>query len=320
MMNEFSSPPNLNPQAQGYIDGLFGGLPSYSGGVSATLMHRLERGDHFCDNWKVYAPCGVGGAVLEWTMVVYWPSWHAQVPVLLSPDGCWPHCVNEEIAHEVGKLGVALAWFNRLDLAFDPPDSLRSGPAFDAWPRESFGAISAWAWGLQRCVDALLLTQHAAPQGIGVIGHSRGGKAALLAGATDPRIRATISHNSGTGGAGSLRVMGQGSESLADLAQRFAHWLGPEAPKEATQQQLTTTDNLPLLRAIAPRGLCLLQASDDAWANPAGTQYAYGQLQPTWAAQRVPHCIDWQERTGGHAMTALDWVRAAAFLQRVIGG
>jgi hypothetical protein len=114
--------------------------------------------------------------------------------------------------------------------------------------------------------------------------------------------------------------MGQGSESLADLAQRFAHWLGPEAPKEATQQQLTTTDNLPLLRAIAPRGLCLLQASDDAWANPAGTQYAYGQLQPTWAAQRVPHCIDWQERTGGHAMTALDWVRAAAFLQRVIGG
>lgn len=251
-------------------------------------------------------------------MVVYWPSGHAPVPVLLSPDGCWPHCVNEEIAYEVGQQGVALAWFNRLDLAFDPPDALRAGPVFEAWPEAAFGAISAWAWGLQRCVDALLQTQRAASQGIGVIGHSRGGKAALLAGATDARIRATISHNSGTGGAGSLQVMGQGSESLADLAQRFPHWLGPEAAKEATQQQLTATDNLPLLRAIAPRGLCLLQASDDLWANPAGTQYAYAQLQPTWAALGVPHCIDWQERTGGHAMTALDWARAAAFLKQVL--
>jgi dienelactone hydrolase len=320
MMNEFSSPPSLTLQAQGYVDGLFGGLPPYTGSVSATLMHRLERAGRLCDNWRVRASCGVGGTVVEWTMVVCWPSRHIRVPVLVSPDGCWPHCVNEAIAHEVGQRGVALAWFNRLDLAFDPPDALRVGPAFDAWPEAPFGAISAWAWGLQRCLDALLLTQRAAPQGIGVIGHSRGGKAALLAGATDPRIRATISHNSGTGGAASLQVTGGGSESLASLAANFPHWLGPRAADAATQQQLTATDNLNLLRAIAPRGLCLLQASDDLWANPAGTQYAYAQLQPTWAAQGEPHCINWQERTGGHGMTALDWARAATFLQRVIGG
>jgi hypothetical protein len=28
--------------------------------------------------------------------------------------------------------------------------------------------------------------------------------------------------------------------------------------------------------------------------------------------------LQWQERTGGHSMTTLDWQRAAAFVQHVI--
>ena len=85
------------------------------------------------------------------------------------------------------------------------------------------------------------------------------------------------------------------------------------------EQRLIEAGNLPLLCAIAPRGLCLLQASDDARANPPGTRHTFEQLQPHWAAQGVGHRLDWQERTGGHPMTALDWRRAAGFLRRVFG-
>lgn len=313
-MNEFPLPTALDAQARGYIDDLFGGLVPEAGDVNARLMHRLERDGGAWDNWRVQ----VGATGLGWTMGVHWPAAHANGAVLLSPDACWPLCVNPEAAREAGTHGVALAWFNRLELAHDAPDAQRTGQVFDHWPERRFGAIAAWAWGLQRCVDALLLTGRTQAGRIGVVGHSRGGKAALLAGATDARIGATISHNSGTGGAASLQQLGAGSESLRELAARFPHWLGPHATELQTQERITACDSLPLLRAIAPRGLCLLQASDDLWANPAGTRHNAEQLRPVWAALNACTRLQWLERSGGHPMTGLDWQRAAAFVQHVV--
>lgn len=318
-MNEFSFSPGLEAQALGFVEDLFGGLMPCAEPATARLMHRLERDGRAWDHWLVQVPSNnSGGMALRWTLNIHWPADHANGAVLLSPDGCWPHCVNEAAVLEAGGQGVALAWFNRVELAFDAPECERAGPVFERWPDQRFGAISAWAWGLQRCVDALMLTGRTQPGCIGVVGHSRGGKTALLAGATDARIGATIAHNSGTGGAGSLQVLGEGSESLAALAERAPHWLGPDAGEEATRQRMQVTDNLPLLHAIAPRGLCILQASDDAWANPMGTRHAFEQLRPHWAALGAEHRLAFQDRTGGHPMTALDWRRAAAFLQQVI--
>jgi hypothetical protein len=319
MMNEFGVSTGLDAEILGVVEGMFGGRVPSAGPAGARLMHRLERDGRAWDNWAVEVPASDGGMALRWTLNIHWPAGHADGPVLLSPDGCWPHCVNEAAIRAAGEQGVALAWFNRVELAFDEPWRERVGPVFDRWPGHDFGALAAWAWALQRSVDALLLTGRAQPGRIGIVGHSRGGKAALLAGATDARIAATIAHNSGTAGASSFQVRGEGCESLAALVERFPHWLGPQAGSEAGRQRLIEAGNLPLLRAIAPRGLCLLQASDDARANPPGTRHTFEQLQPHWAAQGVGHRLDWQERTGGHPMTALDWRRAAGFLRRVVG-
>lgn len=313
-MNEYTPPSALTAQALAYIEDLYGGPVPEAGEVSARLLHRLERDGGGWDNWQVR----VGTTGIGWTMGVHWPARHENGAVLLSPDACWPLCVNPEAVHEAGAHGVALAWFNRLELAHDAPHAQRAGPVFEQWPDGHFGAIAAWAWGLQRCVDALLLTGRTQAGRIGVVGHSRGGKAALLAGATDARIGATISHNSGTGGAASLQQLGAGSESLRELAVRFPHWLGPHAARPQTQQRITACDSLPLLRAIAPRGLCLLQASDDLWANPAGTRHSAEQLRPVWEAFNASNHLQWLERSGGHPMTGLDWQRAAAFVQHVI--
>jgi hypothetical protein len=72
-----------------------------------------------------------------------------------------------------------------------------------------------------------------------------------------------------------------------------------------------------LLEHIAPRGVCLLQASDDLWANPEGTRHMAEVLGPHW--QGHPRRLQWHERTGGHAMTAADWQKAAHFVREVLG-
>jgi dienelactone hydrolase len=308
--------------ADGFVADLFGGLVPSAGDETETtsvrLMHRLSRGDESTlDNWRI-SSCGV-----SWTLFVCWPAAPpskdtAQLPILLTGDACWPHVVDPvAISRVAAPERVALAWFNRLELAFDG-DAERAGPLFERFPGATFGCISAWAWGLSRCVDALNLI--AASPRIGVIGHSRGGKSALLAGASDARIAAVISHNSGTGGAASLTVVGQGSESLEALARRFPHWLGPSARDPDVQRRIASRDSFELLKCIAPRALLVIQAADDLWANPLGTRANVRRLEAVWRAADADadasSRLQLLERAGVHAMSIADWQSAISFLQQ----
>lgn len=301
----------MNTRVNHYLEAMYGGLPPAGVGLRTALAHELRRDGEMLQIWRV----SLERPGLSWLLNLAWrgnaPGPFA--PILLSPDACWPHCVNESAERAVLEQGVALASFNRLDLAADPPDGRRGGPLIEAWPSLPFGALSAWAWGIGCTAQALQQLYPLAQ--IGVVGHSRGGKSALLAAACHSGIAAVISHNSGTVGASSLQHMSTGSESLASLAQAFPHWLGPAAQQASVQQELMVDDGAQLWQHIAPRGLMIIQAQDDAWANPLGARRRFEQLKPHWGER--PQALQLVERSGAHAMGSDDWRCAAGFLRQL---
>ena len=82
-------------------------------------------------------------------------------------------------------------------------------------PYDSWGKLRIWAWCMSRIADVLLDDPGIDQKKTAVMGHSRLGKAALLAGAFDTRFGLTVSCQSGAGGAALLR--GKTGEQIENL-------------------------------------------------------------------------------------------------------
>ncbi|GGK21860.1 glucuronyl esterase domain-containing protein [Salinarimonas ramus] len=192
----------------------------------------------------------------------------------------------------------------------------------------STGAIALWAWAYSRLVDVALARPEINPRRIVVAGHSRLGKAALLAAAHDTRIAGVFANNSGCLGVRPSAI--RRGETPEALVARFPHWVtpafaaDPRPPEDLDQQDL--------LAAIAPRRLCAASAAEDAWADPAGERAGLVAAAPAWRALGVdvPEIdadaplvagaafsagpLGWHLRAGAHDLTRADWERALPHL------
>ncbi|MGH9447657.1 MAG: acetylxylan esterase [Terriglobia bacterium] len=138
---------------------------------------------------------------------------------------------------------------------------------------DDWGALRAWAWGASRALDYFETDQSVDARQVGIEGHSRFGKAALVAMAYDRRFAIAYISSSGMGGAALYRRnFGERLENLAGvgeyhwMAGNFLKYAGPLTPNDLP------VDAHELIALCAPRPVFISvgEVKGDGWQDPEG--------------------------------------------------
>ncbi len=189
-----------------------------------------------------------------------------------------------------------------------------------AYAELDWGTIAAWAWGLSCGVEYMISDPDIDAKRIAVVGHSRNGKAALLAAAFDERIALAIPLQAGCGGTAPSR--GKIGESVKQINDRFPHWFNAQFKKFNDATDRLPFDQHCLIALCAPRPVLLANAVEDQWANPQGQFEMLQAVEPVYrllgaeglAAKQMPETgklvdstLGYYIRPGKHSMTTGDW-------------
>ena len=241
-----------------------------------------------------------------------------------AKSGFWP-------AEEIVARGYAAIAFHTGDVAPDKQHGNTRG-VFAAFEdvekqyrsRTEWGALSAWAWAASRVLDWIETEPLLDAKRVAVVGHSRGGKTALVASAWDERFAMACSNCSGTGGAKLNHMDLPGSERFMHLVQTHQFWFARSLTKWVNLDETAPFDQHMLIALSAPRLVCIASATEDIWAGPFGEYTAARYASPAW---EVPYgikgfvtdgfpeperpqqegSISYHLRSGKHDLTPYDW-------------
>lgn len=221
--------------------------------------------------------------------------------------------------------GYAIAAFHVSDAAPDNKDTYQNG-VLQLYPDQlvadnGMKAIGAWAWAASRVMDYFLTDTAIDFNKVSLVGHSRGGKAALWAGAQDQRFAIIFSNCSGNTGAALARR--QYGETIKAINTSFPHWFNNNYKQFNNNVNALPVDQHMLISLIAPRPVYTTSATQDLWADPVGSYLSILEAQKVYALYRkksalsadppppntpvIHSVLGYHNREGIHNMTAYDW-------------
>jgi len=246
--------------------------------------------------------------------------------------------------------GYAVATFYNGDIDPDTPDMRGLQKFFPASnPADACGTIGAWAWGLQRAVDYLVTAPGIDPKRIVVTGHSRLGKAALVAAAFDERIAIAIPHQAGCGGSAPSRARiaigkpfntldttrTKPPETVANINDKFPHWFNARFKEFNNRPERLPFDQNCLVALCAPRPVLFTNGRADTWINPAGQFEVLRAAGPVYrllgagdfTATELPadgqvagdDALGYYLRPGAHSLLKDDWKVFLDFADKHLG-
>jgi hypothetical protein len=203
---------------------------------------------------------------------------------------------------------------------------------------DDWGALRAWAWGASRAMDYFESDKSVDAHQIGIEGHSRYGKAALVTMAYDPRYAIAYVSSSGAGGAALYRrnfgeqignVAGTGEYHW--MAGNFLKYAGPLTPNDLP------VDSHELIALAAPRPVFIGAGATqgDGWVDGRGMFMATVAAGPVYRllgkkdldASEFPPIetplidgdLAYRQHSGGHT-PAPNWPTFLTFASRYIKG
>lgn len=189
--------------------------------------------------------------------------------------------------------GYAVAQLIFVELAADDKEQARNSGIYELFGSDiDCGGLMAWAWGMHRVIDALEKEDSIDSRKIIVTGHSRYGKASLVAGAFDERITLTVPSHSGCAGSSPYRFIYGKSEQLHNIVNYAPQWFRPDFGQFIDRVKRLPVDQHLLLALVAPRALLQTEGTQDDWTNPEGAQLTH------LAAKKVYEFLNAEDRIG----------------------
>ena len=222
-------------------------------------------------------------------------------------------------------------WHGRvLDGRYRPDDVLSLFP-YDPLRSDNTTALGAWAWALSRGMDLVEggFLEEVDAKRVTVLGSSRLGKAALIAGAFDERFFAVVPNQ--TGGGGTPLLKRNYGENACSLVRNFPHWFCSAFAKYAGNEKSMPFDSHLLLACVAPRRL-LVEGFGDPFYDAKGEFLAVRAASPVWTFLGAPGLPDvpfpapyettaigrnlgYVRRTERHGLSAVDWTWIMKFVE-----
>jgi len=222
--------------------------------------------------------------------------------------------------------GYAMASFQVGDAAPDKKDAYQHGVIDQLYPEQlnqpdGMKAIGAWAWAASRVMDYFETDHDIDSHKVALVGHSRGGKTALWAGALDQRFAMIFSSCSGSTGASLARR--QYGETVSLINKQFGYWFADNYKQYSHQENKLPVDQHMLISLLAPRPVYTTNAVEDRWADPRGSYLSllnaapvYGLYHKTTALSAMPPAVNtpiinssigYHFRSGIHDLNVYDW-------------